>query len=246
MSEISYVVKYDLNETAEEAYKALRANIQFCDSNKKIRTLALTSYGPGEGKSTTSINLGISMAKAGLNVLYVDADIRKPMPFKYFMSSNLKGLTNYILGQVDLEEIINETDIEGFSFITCGIKTNNPGELISSNSFSNFLHKIEQLFDFVIIDTPPLGSVIDAAVIAAQTDGTIIVIQSGAVKCKNALRMKEQLQRANANILGTVLNKISKSDYKSYYGSYDYYNSKKKYIKKWSEVVKDLKRGKYD
>ena len=244
MAEISYVVKYDLNETAQEAYKVLRANIQFCEVNKKIRTLALTSYGPGEGKSTTSINLGISMAKAGMKVLYVDADIRKPMPFKYFMSSNLKGLTNYILGQVKLEEVINKTDIAGFSFITCGIKTNNPGELVSSDRFRKFLHEVEELYDVVIIDTPPLGSVIDAAVIAAKVDGTIIVIESNAVKCTNALRMKEQLLKANANIIGTVLNKINKSEYKSYYGSYDYYNSQKKYIKKWSDVIKDLKKGK--
>lgn len=246
MPEISYVVKYELSQTVEEAYKALRANIQFCESSKKIKTITVTSYSPGEGKSTTSINLGISMAKAGMRVLYVDADIRKPMPFKYFMSSNLKGLINYILGQAKLEEVINKTDINGFDFITCGVKINNPGELITSNRFSSFIREIRELYDTVIIDTPPLGSVIDAAVIASQTDGTLIVIEANAVKCQNALRMKEQLVRANANILGVVLNKINKSEYKNYYGSYDYYNSRKKYIKKWSELINDLKRGKYD
>ena len=246
MPEISYVVKYDLNQTVEEAYKALRANIQFCGSGKKLKTIAITSYSPGEGKSTTSINLGISMAKAGMNVLYVDADIRKPMPFKYFMSSNLKGLTNYILDQATLEDVINKTDINGFDFITCGIKVNNPGELITSTKFSNFIREIRDHYDTVIIDTPPLGSVIDAAVIAAQVDGTIIVIEANAVKCQNAIRMKEQLIRANANILGVVLNKINKSEYKNYYGSYDYYNSQRKYLKKWSKLIKDLKRGQYD
>jgi len=246
LAEINYVVKYDINETAEEAYKVLRANIQFYDTNKKIRTLALTSYGPGEGKSTTSINLAISMAKIGVKVLYIDADIRKPMPFKYFMSSNLKGLTNYLLGQVKLEEVINQTDIAGFSFITCGIKINNPGELILSERFSKFLLEVESLYDLVIVDTPPLGSVIDAAIIASQVDGTIIVIEANTVKCKNALRVKEQLQKANANIIGVVLNKISKSEYKSYYGSYDYYNSQKKYIKNWSNSINDLKKGKHD
>lgn len=246
MAEINYVVKYDLNEAAEEAYKVLRANIQFCESNNKIRSLALTSYGPGEGKSTTSINLAISMAKVGVNVLYIDADIRKPMPFKYFMSSNLKGLTNYLLGQVNLEEITNKTDISGFNFITCGIKTNNPGELILSERFSKFLMEVEKLYDLVIIDTPPLGSVIDAAIIASQVDGTIIVIEANKVKSTNALRIKEQLQKAKANIIGVVLNKINKSEYKSYYGSYDYYSSKKKYIKNWSVSVNDLKKGKHD
>lgn len=249
MSEISYVIKYDLNQTVEEAYNVLRANIQFCESDKKIKTIAVTSYSPGEGKSTTSINLGISMAKSGMKVLYVDADIRKPMPFKYFMSTNLKGLTNYILGQAELEEVINKTDIEGFDFISCGVKTNNPVELISSNKFSSFVSEVRETYDMVIIDTPPLGSVIDAALIASHVDGTIIVIEANVVKCQNALRMKEQLVRANANILGVVLNKISKSEYKNYYGSYDYYNSKKKYIKKWSQLIKNLKnlkRGEHD
>lgn len=189
------------------------------------------------------------MAKSGMKVLYVDADIRKPMPFKYFMSTNLKGLTNYILGQAKLEEVINKTDIEGFDFISCGVKTNNPVELISSNKFSSFVSEVRETYDMVIIDTPPLGSVIDAALIASHVDGTIIVIEANVVKCQNALRMKEQLVRANANILGVVLNKISKSEYKNYYGSYDYYNSKKKYIKKWSQLIKNLKnlkRGEHD
>ncbi|HOM02470.1 MAG TPA: CpsD/CapB family tyrosine-protein kinase [Acetivibrio sp.] len=241
MSEISYVIKYDLNPTVEEAYNVLRANIQFCESNQKITTIAITSYSPGEGKSTTSVNLGISMAKAGMKVLYVDADIRKPMPFKYFMSSNLKGLTNYIMGQAELEEVINKTDIEGFEFISCGVKTNSPVELITSDKFSSFIQEVRKRYDTVIIDTPPLGSVIDAALIAAQTDGTIIVIEANSVKCQNALRMKEQLIKANANILGAVLNKISKSEYKNYYGSYDYYNSRRKYMKKWSKLIKNLK-----
>jgi len=84
------------------------------------------------------------MAKSGMKVLYVDADIRKPMPFKYFMSTNLKGLTNYILGQAKLEEVINKTDIEGFDFISCGVKTNNPVELISSNKFSSFVSEVKR------------------------------------------------------------------------------------------------------
>lgn len=232
-SEIKYVINYDLNETVEEAYNVLRANIHFCELNKKIKTIAFTSYNPGEGKSTTSINVSISMAKAGMNILYVDADLRKPMELKHLKSSNINGLTNYLMGQVNHKELINRTNINGFSFITCGIKPSNIGQLIASDRFKTFLREVEQQFDMIIIDMPPLGCVIDSALMSAQTDGTIIVIESNAVRCKNATMMKEQLQKANAKILGTVLNKISKTDYKNYYGRYDYYGDKEKTIKTW-------------
>lgn len=240
-----YDLKYDLPETIEEAYKVLRANIQFCEVNRKINTLAITSYGPGEGKTTTSINLSISMAKMGINVLYVDADIRKPMPFKTLVSNNLKGLSNLLMGQVELGEVITKSNIEGFSFITCGVKPENPGELIASEAFGNFVNEVKNLYDMIIIDTPPLGSVIDCAIIAAKTDGAIIVIETNAVKYRNAIMIKEQLKKANVNIYGAVLNKIDKTDYKNYYGGYDYYGSKKKYAKKWFKIFKKFKKARF-
>jgi|LSQX01.1.fsa_nt_gb capsular exopolysaccharide synthesis family protein len=227
MFAICHNVKYELNVAAEEAYKNLRANIKFCAIDSDIRTLAFTSYSPGEGKSTTSINLSISIAKTGTKVLYIDADTRKPMPLKNLVKSNLKGLTDYLKGTAGIQEIINKTDIDGLSFISSGIKSNNPGELIASDRFGILLKEAKELYDMIIIDTPPMGSVIDCAIIAAQSDGTIIVIESNAVKHKNALMMKEQLQKAKANILGVVLNKVAKTDYKNYYGSYNYYGSNK-------------------
>ncbi|PYG87784.1 capsular exopolysaccharide synthesis family protein [Ruminiclostridium sufflavum DSM 19573] len=244
MTEISKVinVKYELNEIVEEAYKALRANIQFCELNKKIKTLAVTSCIPNEGKSTVAINLSICMAKAGIRVLYVDADLRKPASFKYLVS-NLKGLANYLVGHVSLEEIINATDIEGFNFITCGMKPNNPGDLIASDKFGDFLFEIEKLYDIVIIDTPPMSNFIDGAIIATQTGGTIIVAEAKAVKWKTAVMMKNQLQKANANILGVVLNKISAADYKNYNGNY-YYQSPKNSSNKW--LIWKGKRHKHD
>lgn len=244
MTEISKVInlKYELNEIVEEAYKTLRANIQFCDPNNKIKTVAITSHMANEGKSTIAINLGICMAKAGMKVLYIDADLRKPASFKYLVS-NLKGLTNYLIENVTLDEIINTTDIEGFNFITCGIRSNNPGDLIASDKFADFLFEVEKLYDFVIIDTPPMGNFIDGAIVATRTSGTIIVIESNAIKWKNAIMMKEQLQKANANIIGVVLNKISKSDYKNYYGSYKYYHIPKN-DNKTIKLLKSITTGK--
>lgn len=238
MPDISRVItpKYELNEIVEEAYKVIRANIQFCELNNKSKTLAITSYMPNEGKSTVAINLGICMAKAGMRVLYVDADLRKPAALKYF-ASNLKGLANYLIGHANLEKIINTTDIEGFDFIICGTKPANPSELIASDRFTVFLSEVEKLYDIIIIDTPPLGTFIDGAIVATKTSGTIIVVEANAVKWKNAMMMKEQLQKANANILGVVLNKISKPDYKYYNGGYKYYHTHKNKNSKTSGLL---------
>jgi protein-tyrosine kinase len=231
-----------LNNPAEEAYKVLRANLNFYGLNKAIKTIAITSYSPNEGKTTTCINLSISMAKSGMRVLYVDADLRKPMLMKNLGSNDFKGLSNYLSGHVDFEEIIHSTDINGFFYIPCGAKPFDPAELLTTERFNTFLKVVQQQFDMIVIDTPPLGSVIDCSIIAAKTDGTLIVIKPNAVKYKNALMVKEQLEKSNARILGVVVNGVNRRDYKDYYNSYDYYGSKRKYAKGWFKNLKGSKR----
>lgn len=232
----------DASDPMKEAYNVLRTNIQFIGMDSSLKVITVTSYKPGEGKTTTAVNLGISMARAGMNVLFVDADLRKPMLIKKLASSNFKGLANYLLGYSTLEEIIVGTNIDGFSFIPSGIKTLNSTGLLNSSRFSEFLKTVREMFDVIIIDTPPLGSVIDCAVIAAKTDGTLIVIETGKVKLKNVQMMKDQLENARAVILGAVLNKVSRSEYKGYYTGYDYYGSSKKYSKGWLHKLQIGKR----
>lgn len=234
-----YKVRDNLRIPVEEAYKVLRTNIQFCGFDTNIKTLAVTSCNPGEGKTTTAINLAISMAKSGLKILLVDADLRKPMLAKHLGSLNSVGLTNVISGFAHLEDAVNATNIEGFYFISCGPKPPNPAEMIASTRFSDFLKSVKEQFDMVIIDTPPLGSVIDCAVVAAQTDGAIIVIKANSVEHWNARRVVEQLEKANAKILGVVLNRVSRNDYRSYYHNYDYYGSVKKEEKPWYQKLKE-------
>ena len=229
MESTAYKVKDKLNAPVEEAYKVLRTNIQFCNFNKETKTIAITSCNPGEGKTTTAINLAISMAKSGMKVLLIDADLRKPMLMKHLGGNNDVGLSNFISGYSTAEEITNPTDVDNLYFIACGPKPPNPAELIGSSRFSDLLKEAGRKYDMIIIDTPPLGSVIDCAIISAQTDGTLIVIESKAIDLQNALRVKEQLERANARILGVVLNKVSKSDYKNYYNYYNYYGKARKF-----------------
>jgi capsular exopolysaccharide synthesis family protein len=132
-----------------------------------------------------------------------------------------------------LTEIIQDTNIDGFFYIPSGVKPFDPAALLNTERFDEFLKAAKMNFDMTVIDTPPLGSVIDGSIIAAKTDGVLLVIKPYAVGYKNALMLKEQLEKSNAKILGAVLNGVNKRDYKDYYRSYDYYGSKRKYAKGW-------------
>lgn len=217
-----------LNVPAEEAYRVLRSNIQFCGYDKKIKTLVITSCNPGEGKTTTSFNLAVSMAKSGIKTLLVDADLRKPMLAKGFEISNSVGLSNYISGQASLEDIINYTSMENFSFVSCGPTPPNPAELLNSKRFKEFMKTTSENYDMVIYDTPPLRNVIDCALVSSQADGTIIVIKANEVDHREVQKVKEQLEKANANILGVVINKVGKRDFKYYYNYGEYYGKRDK------------------
>ncbi|OQB20528.1 MAG: Tyrosine-protein kinase CpsD [Firmicutes bacterium ADurb.Bin182] len=231
-----------LSGPAEEAYKVLWANLCFLGFNKVIKIVSVTSYGPNEGKSTTSFNLAKYAAGTGLKVLYVDADIRKPMLMKHLKSLGFNGLSNYLMGHTtDADEIIYSTELDGFFCVPSGAKPSDPVSLLNSDRFDSFLETVWQEFDMVVIDTPPLGSVIDSSIVAAKTDGVLIVIRPNSVKHKNALMVKEQLDKSGANILGVVLNDVDQKSYRNFYANYDYYGVKRKYAKSW---VKNLTAGK--
>lgn len=221
----------NLNVPAEEAYGVLRTNIQFCALDNKLKTITVTSCNPGEGKTTTAVNLAISIAKSGTRVLLVDADLRKPMAVKGISPKDNVGLSNYLSGMSPFEHIIKVTNIPNLHTVFCGVRPPNPSELLGTQRLKEFLKESGEKYDMVILDTPPLGSVIDCAIIAALTDGVILVIRRKAVDIQKALRVKLQLEKANARILGVVLNKIIRSDYRNYYSYYDYYSLMKK--KRW-------------
>ena len=215
-----------LNGPADEAYKVLRTNIQFCALEGNIKSISVTSTYAGEGKTTTCINLAISVAKENKKVLYVDADMRKSVYINdHFQRANV-GLSNYLSHMADFESIVKKTNIPNLFMVSCGVKPPNPAELLGAQTYREFLREAAELFDFVIIDTPPLGSVIDCAIIASQTDGVLLVVKRRTVDFHKILRVKQQLEKANARILGVVLNKISKSDYKTYYKYYNYHGEK--------------------
>ncbi|MEK5139235.1 CpsD/CapB family tyrosine-protein kinase [Priestia sp. FSL W8-0001] len=207
--------------TAEQ-YRTLRSNIQFSNVDKDIKSIVMTSSGPGEGKSTTAANLAIVYAQQGSKVLLVDADLRKPTAHYSFKLENFIGFTSILTKNTLLKESVQSTEIPNLSVLTSGPIPPNPSELLASIQMKKLLQEMKEEFDFIILDTPPTLAVTDAQILANQADGTILVVSSGKAEKSSAIRAKELLINANANILGVVLNnrKVEESgNYYYYYGN---------------------------
>jgi capsular exopolysaccharide synthesis family protein len=222
METVSISKLISLDFQANEAYKTLRTNIQFCGND--IKVIGLTSSIPNEGKSSVSINLAVSMAEAGKKVVLIDADLRKSVLIgRYKVDKPVKGLTHYLSGLNSADEIIYKTNIENLHMIFSGPVPPNPSELLGSSKFTNLVQVLGQSFAYVIIDTPPIGSVIDGAVVAKVCDGMIMVIETGKISYKFGQKVKSQLDKTGCKMLGAVLNKVNvneKSFYGKHYGKY--------------------------
>ncbi|KUP04309.1 capsular biosynthesis protein [Bacillus coahuilensis p1.1.43] len=204
-----------------EQYRTIRTNIQFSAVDQEVRSLLVTSSFPGEGKSTTSANLGVVFAQQGKKVLFVDADLRKPTVHYTFNVNNLFGLTTVLTKQKSLIETVQGTKIEGLDVLPCGPIPPNPAELLGSRGMEEFLREAYETYDLVIFDTPPVLAVTDAQILANQCDGTILVVSAGTTEIEGAQKAKELLTSAKAKLLGVVLNnKSNKStNYYYYYGT---------------------------
>lgn len=222
MDKITFIKRNELDYRVNEAYKTLRTNIQFCGDDNKV--IAITSCTPNEGKSSVSFNLAVSFAQNGKKVVLVDADLRKSVLIgRYKVGEIESGLTHYLSGQADSGEILLETDIPNMDIIFSGSLCPNPAELLEHSRFQVLLQKLRKDYDYVIVDTPPLGSVIDSAIVARIADGAILVIESNAISYRFAQNVKAQLDKSGCKILGAILNKIpmeSKGYYGKYYGKY--------------------------
>lgn len=207
-----------------EAYKSLRTNIQFCGGDKKV--LVVTSCIPNEGKSSVTLNLAATMAEAGKRVLMIDGDLRKSVIMrKIQVEDAAKGLTHYLSRQAQLKEVICTTDVKNLFLVLPGPVPPNPAELLGSPAFSGMLKTLRDIYDYIIIDSPPLGSVIDGAVIAEKCDGSVLVMEAGMVSYRFAQNVKVQLEKAGSPILGVILNKIDVQT-QGYYGKYGKYYGK--------------------
>lgn len=212
---------YDAPLNVQNAIKTLRSNIKFASIDRDIKTIVLTSVLPSEGKTTISIQLAISMAESGLRTIVVNTDCYKPFYSRKLGVQNKKTWLDALYDEQSLEEAITGTSVENLFFLESDTKVANPVELVGSNRFYKMVGLLRASFDVIIFDTPPLGTFIEAAILASKSDGTILVVDSGGVDEKKAQDVVEQLNRANAQILGVVLNNVATSD-DEYYGYYYY------------------------
>ena len=201
-----------------EQYKTIRTNIEFSSSvNGAIRTLVVTSSGPGEGKSTTVANLAVVFAQQGKKVLLIDADLRKPTVHYTFRKDNTIGLTNVLTKQAELSQAASESDIENLYILSSGPIPPNPAELLGSKAMDELLNQAEQSFDLVLFDTPPVLAVTDAQILSSKCDGSILVVRSNATIIEAATKAKDLLMAAQAKLLGVVLNDKNQKDHSYYY-----------------------------
>ena len=206
----------------KEAYKTLRTNLSFAGND--VRVISLTSCTPNEGKSSVSFQLCMSLAESGKKTILVDADLRKSvLRGRYKANKEKYGLSHYLSGQAEYEDACCQTNIENFDIIFAGPVPPNPSELLGSDRFKSLIELLRWKYDYVIVDTPPLGSVIDGVVAATVCDGTLIVVESGAISYKFVQNIKDQLDKGGCRVLGCVLNKVNMKTsgyYGKYYGKY--------------------------
>lgn len=202
-----------------EGLNQLKTNLAFC--GKDIKVITITSSVPNEGKSSVSFDLSKTLAESGKKILMIDADLRKSvMAAKYHIQGIDKGLSHYLTGQAEIDDIIYETEVEGFYLTMAGPLSPDPTTLLDSDQLETFISKVREEYDYVIIDAPPLGIVIDAVIIGKYCDGAVLVIEQGVIRRKVVQDVIKQLKRGEVRILGAVLNKVDERI--GTYGSYDY------------------------
>ena len=204
-----------------EQFRTIRTNIQFSMVDKNLKTLVITSAGPGAGKSTISANLAVTFAMQGKKVLIVDADMRKPTVHKTFRLPNRDGLTTLLTEKnVEIKDITHRLDTEGLFVITSGVIPPNPSELLASKRMNQLIVEFEELFDLIIFDMPPVVAVTDAQVMSSKADGTIFVVNKDGADKEMVTKSKELLEKVKANVIGVVFNRVElKGDnYYYYYG----------------------------
>lgn len=210
--------------TVGEAYRMVRSNVQFMSIDKPLKSLMITSPSPNEGKSVTVSNLGVVMAQAGYKTIIVDSDLRRPVQYQIFQQPNQGGLTELLRSpEIEVEAYLKETGVENLRLLTSGTTPPNPSELLNSQRMGQVISSLTQVADVVIFDSPPALVVADAGILSGRVDGVVLVLRAGQTRYEAARQAILHLNKAGANVLGGVLNRISAKKggyYYNYYHSY--------------------------
>ena len=209
-----------------EAYRILRTNIEFNRKNPEDNSITVVSGGAGEGKSTTLVNLAYVCSQGGYTTLMVDADLRRPRLHSFFDINNSVGLTNYLTTDLALEDVILQTPVDNLYFLPSGILPADAAGILNSRRMSELLQDVKQRFDLVLVDSPPILGVSDAAVLASEVDLTMVVVQHRKLPRNMLLRVKQAVENVGGQVIGVVLNNVdvrSDSQYQYYTSYYTYY-----------------------
>ncbi len=218
--ESKMITKFSPKSPISEAYRSLRTNIQFSDIDNPKRVILMTSSATKEGKSTTCVNLATTFAQMGSRVLLVDSDLRRPTLHNFFNVDRMYGLTNVLIGSLSFNDVIKRTEVENLDLITAGDIPPNPAEMVGSERMKAFLDEARARYDIVLLDSPPVVAVTDAAILTTRADATIVVVSSGMTGRSELKRAINLIQNVGSHVLGVVLNGL---DIKKMYGSYYYY-----------------------
>ena len=218
------IAEMDRHSPRVESFRVLRTNLQFLDVDRASKIFTITSPMPGDGKSTSAINIAITLAQAGKRTLLLEADLRRPKVAEYLNLESVVGLTTVLIGRVDIVDVIQPWGTSGLDVITSGAIPPNPAELLQSNAMTVVLADLHLRYDVVIVDAPPLLPVTDAALIAAGSDGAILVVRHGRTSREQAAQARTRLDSVGANLLGTVLNFVPERGMGGYGYGYGYGN----------------------
>lgn len=215
---VSLITISDQRSPISEQYRTIRTNIQFSMLDHSLKTLVITSPGQGEGKSTTAANIAVVFANSEVNVLLVDADLRKPTVAKTFGLKNHVGLSTLLSDRtLTIEDAVQPSGVEHLSILTSGPKPPNPSEMLGSSRMESMLQSLQENYDLVIFDMPPVATVTDAQIMSSMVDGTILVIREKVTDKREAVKAKHLLELSNAHLLGVISNGGMKEKDRSYY-----------------------------
>ena len=205
-----------------ESYRSLRTNLHFCSVDHPIHSLVVTSSAPGEGKTTTSANLAIAFAELGKKTLILDADLRKPKQHKLFQIQQKPGLSDYLANDIPYERILVQTKVKNLFLIPSGTIPPNPAEMIASQKMKDLLNDLEEIFNFILIDSPPVLAATDPVLLSSKITNALLVIKFAYTDRALAREALDRIRNAHARVLGVVLNN---TQYKKGYGQYKYYHN---------------------
>jgi len=221
---VGYLIEEGSESPHAEAYRVLRTNLLFSRKDEKLNTIAVVSAGAGEGKSTTVFNLATVFAQSDQRVIVVDSDLRRPTLHKMLRITNNLGLTNYLLKQNTLDEVIQTTSLPKLDFMASGKLPSSSLGILSSNQMKDLIAELKQRYDLVFFDSPPIMGVSDASILASEVDITLQVIQYRRYPQPMNLRAKQLIEKVGGNLVGIVLNNINMSQDESYYYYSGYYH----------------------